>query len=76
MDIVTRSMYILFPLSPPVNLDESIREEKAMPKRTQNREVTSEKAASAASKVLRDPRSNKAAKSAAASALTQRPNKK
>ncbi len=47
-----------------------------MPKRTQNREVTSKKAASAASKFLRDPRSNKAAKSAAASALTQRPNKK
>ncbi len=46
-----------------------------MPKHTQNREVTSKKAASAASKVL-DPRSNKAAKSAAASALTQRPNKK
>jgi len=41
-----------------------------MPKRSPNREVTSKKAASAASKVLRDP------KSAAASALTQRPNKK
>src|ERR1700730_2716711 len=48
---------------------------KAMPKHTQNREVTSKKAASAASKVLRDPRSNKAAKTAAASALTQRRNK-
>jgi len=47
-----------------------------MPKRTQNREVTSKKAAGAASKVLRDPRSNKAAESAPASALTQRPNKK
>jgi hypothetical protein len=39
-------------------------------------EVTSAKAASAASKVLRNPRSSKAAKSAAASALTQRPNRK
>jgi hypothetical protein len=47
-----------------------------MPKRTSNREVTSKKAASAASKVLRDPKSSKAAKTAAASALTQRPNKK
>lgn len=41
-----------------------------------NSEVTSKKAASAASKVLRDPKSSKAAKSAAASALTQRPNRK
>ncbi len=47
-----------------------------MPKRSPNREVTCKKAASAASKVLRDPKSSKAAKSAAASALTQRPNKK
>jgi len=47
-----------------------------MPKRSPNREVTSKKAGSAASKVLRDPKSSKAAKSAAASALTQRPNKK
>lgn len=39
-------------------------------------EVTGRKAASAASKVLRDPKSSKAAKSAAASALTQRPNKR
>ena len=39
-------------------------------------EVTSKKAATAASKVLRDPKSSPAAKSAAASALTQRPNKK
>lgn len=44
--------------------------------RKHNYEVTSKKAASAASKVLRDPNSSKAAKSAAASALTQRPNKK
>jgi hypothetical protein len=35
-----------------------------------NKEVTSAKAA----KVLRDPKSSAAAKSAAASALTQRPN--
>lgn len=41
-----------------------------------NNEVTSKKAASAAGKVLRDPKSSKAAKSAAASALTQRPNKR
>lgn len=47
-----------------------------MPKRSPNREVTGKKATSAASKVLRNPKSSKAAKSAAASALTQRPNKK
>lgn len=39
-------------------------------------EVTSKKAATAASKVLRDPKSSAAAKIAAGSALTQRPNKK
>ena len=39
-------------------------------------EVTSKKAASAASKVLRNPKSSKDAKTAAASALAQRPNKK
>lgn len=39
-------------------------------------EVTSKRAASAAAKVLRNPRSSKAAKTAAASALTQRPNRK
>jgi hypothetical protein len=43
---------------------------------TKNSEVTSKKAASAASKVLRDPKASKAAKSAAGSALTQRPNRK
>jgi hypothetical protein len=47
-----------------------------MPKRGSKGEVTSKRAASAASKVLRDPKSSKAAKTAAASALTQRPNKK
>jgi hypothetical protein len=47
-----------------------------MPKRGSKGEVTSKKAASAAGKVLLDPRSSKAAKTAAASALTQRPNKK
>ncbi|WP_165435110.1 hypothetical protein [Bradyrhizobium sp. Leo121] len=47
-----------------------------MPKRGSNREVTSKKAASAAAKVLRDPKSSKSAKTAAASALTQRPNTK
>lgn len=41
-----------------------------------NIEVTSKKAASAAGKVLSDPKSSKAAKTAAASALTQRPSKK
>jgi len=39
-------------------------------------EVTSKAAATAASKVLRDPKSSSAAKTAAASALTQRPNRK
>lgn len=38
--------------------------------------VTSKKAASAASKVLRNPKASKAAKSAAGSALSQRPHKK
>jgi hypothetical protein len=47
-----------------------------MAKRSSNQEVTSKKAASAASKVLRNPKSSKAAKTAAGSALTQRPNKK
>ena len=42
----------------------------------QNKEVTSAKAATAAAQVLRNPSSSKAAKTAAASALTQRPNKK
>ncbi len=42
----------------------------------QNKEVTSAKVASVAAKVLRNPSSSKAAKTAAASALTQRPNKK
>ncbi len=44
--------------------------------RKKNSEVTSKRAASAAAKVLRDPKSTKAQKTAAASALTQRPNKK
>jgi len=39
-------------------------------------EKTGTKAASAASKVLRDPKSSKADKTAAASALTQAPDKK
>jgi len=39
-------------------------------------ERTSKKAASNAAKVLRDPKSSKAAKSAAGSALTQAPDKK
>ena len=43
--------------------------------RRRNTEVTSKRAASAASKVLRNPRSSKAAKTAAGSALAQRPNR-
>jgi hypothetical protein len=39
-------------------------------------ETTSAKVASAAARVLSNPKSSKDAKSAAASALTQRPNKK
>ena len=39
---------------------------------TRNKEVTSKRAASAASKVLRRPGASKAAKSAAGSALSQR----
>lgn len=39
-------------------------------------ETTSKKAGTAASKVLRDGRTGKASKTAAGSALTQRPNKK
>jgi hypothetical protein len=55
----------------------SIRKEVSeMAGKKGNSEVTSKKAASAASKVLRNPNSSKAAKTAAASALTQRPNKK
>lgn len=46
-----------------------------MAKTPSKSEVTSKKA-TAASQVLRDPKSSAAAKSAAASALTQRPNKK
>ena len=41
-----------------------------------NTEVTSRRAASAASKVLGNPRSSKNAKTAAASALAQRPNRR
>ena len=44
--------------------------------RKRNTEVTSRRAASAASKVLRNPRSSKNAKTAAASALAQRPNRR
>lgn len=41
-----------------------------------NTEVTGKRAASAASKTLRSPTASKAAKSAAGSALTQRPGRK
>ena len=43
--------------------------------RKQNTEVTGKRAASAAAKVLRNPNPSKAAKSAAGSALTQRPDR-
>lgn len=43
--------------------------------RKSNSEITGKKAASAAAKLLRDPKSSKSAKSTAGSALTQRPNK-
>jgi len=39
-------------------------------------EQTSKRVASKASKILRNPKSSKAAKSVAGSALTQRPNRK
>jgi hypothetical protein len=52
------------------------RKEVMFMARKGNQEVTSRKAASAASKVLRDPKASKAAKTAAGSALTQRPGKK
>lgn len=42
---------------------------------TKKNEQTSKKAASAASKVLKDPKSSKDAKTAAGSALTQAPDK-
>ena len=45
-------------------------------KKSRNNEVTGKKAASAAARILRNPKSSKDAKSAAASALTQRPNRK
>ena len=41
-----------------------------------NKEQTSARAASAASRVLRNPKSGKDARTAAGSALTQRPDKK
>ena len=44
--------------------------------RKANREVTSKRAASAAGRVLRSRKPSKAAKTAAASALTQRPDRK
>lgn len=44
--------------------------------KSKNGEVTGKKAASAAARVLRNPSSSRDAKSAAGSALTQRPNRK
>ena len=53
----------------------NFKRREAMPRHSPNREVASKQAASAAAKVVRSPSSSKAAKTAAASALTQRPNK-
>jgi len=47
-----------------------------MRKRGSKIEITSKRTASAAAKVLCNPNSSKLAKTAAASALTQRPNNK
>jgi hypothetical protein len=47
-----------------------------MPRRSPKREVTSKKAASAEPEILRVSNGSKAAKSAAASALSLRPSKK
>jgi len=47
-----------------------------MPKRTSEGGVTSKRAPSAVSKVLLHPKINNVSKAVAASALTQRPNKK
>lgn len=44
--------------------------------RRPNKETTSKKAASAAGRVLSNPKSSKDDKTAAGSALTQRPNRK
>ena len=46
-----------------------------MANKRRNSEVTGKRAASAAAKILRSPYSSKAEKSAAASALTQRPDR-
>jgi hypothetical protein len=43
---------------------------------SKNKETTGKAAASAAARVLRNPNSSKDAKRAAASALTQRPNRR
>ena len=51
----------------------TMKGESSMPK---NSKQTSKRAASAASKVLRDGRTSKASKTAAGSALSQRPSKK
>lgn len=57
-------------------VNESQVRELAMPKRGSNDEVTSRRSASAAAMVLRHPKSSKIAKTAAASALAQRSNRK
>lgn len=60
-------MYQHVPAGPSASI-----EEKAMAKN----ERTSKRAGSAAARVMRDKRTGKASKTAAASALTQRPDKK
>lgn len=76
MDILSLPVYLVSPLARLVNGDPSRIGDKNMAKRTSGNEVTSKRAATAAAKVLRDPKSSKSAKTAAASALTQRPNRK
>ena len=76
MDIFVICVYLLSLLYIRVKAAHHKQKENIMAKSRSNKEVTSKKAATAASKVLRDPKSSAAAKTAAASALTQRPNKK
>jgi hypothetical protein len=76
MDISARRVYFLFSSRICVKQNRTVQQENHMAKTPSKSEVTSKKAATAASQVLRDPKSSAAAKSAAASALTQRPNKK
>ena len=76
MDICYKLVYFLSSSWIGVKRNRAGQQEDHMAKTPSKSEVTSKKAATAASQVLRDPKSSAAAKSAAASALTQRPNKK